>query len=574
MKKLLLLLISLLTLAAHAQKNAPKWIDKQRKAIIEVNVYDKSGNLLRSGTAVYVSDNGDAIASYTLFRGAATATVKESDGKSYPVARLIGADEMYDLMKFRVQVPKRSPFVALAANPPVEGDAAYRVAFSQGKNALFAAGSVTEVSPMKEHYGYYKIDIPLDAAQSDAPLFTEQGELFGLTQEDATGETEFIYAISAAYANTLLLSAMDFMSATYTSIDIPKVWPEEESQAQVALMLLNGSEDAKRHLQTLNDFVESFPNLPDCYQSRASHYAYYRNVLASSPADRANCLKEALNDIDRAMQIADKKGDVYFFKSKLIYDTVLNDSTLTDENWSVESAKAAIQQALDSEDNPLYHQHLADIEFGMNNFAEAFDQYMQVNKSSFATSATYYMAAKAKENTPGVNLFEVLTLLDSAVVKSTGAATSERAAYLLERVEYKNRLMLYDEAIADYDQYYDLMDGRVNDMFYYLREQAKFRKGDMDAALSDIREAIRLNPSNAVYLAEEAAVLMRQEKYTDALTSLKRAIELAPEFEAGYRLAGLCHVRQGNKAEGCEMFRKAKELGDPVVDRLIKEHCE
>ena len=34
------------------------------------------------------------------------------------------------------------------------------------------------------------------------------------------------------------------------------------------------------------------------------------------------------------------------------------------------------------------------------------------------------------------------------------------------------------------------------------------------------------------------------------------------------------YVRQGKKAEACEAFNKAKELGDPVVDKLIKEHCK
>ena len=41
-----------------------------------------------------------------------------------------------------------------------------------------------------------------------------------------------------------------------------------------------------------------------------------------------------------------------------------------------------------------------------------------------------------------------------------------------------------------------------------------------------------------------------------------------PNLKAG------CYVRQGKKAEACEAFNKAKELGDPVVDKLIKEHCK
>ena len=52
------------------------------------------------------------------------------------------------------------------------------------------------------------------------------------------------------------------------------------------------------------------------------------------------------------------------------------------------------------------------------------------------------------------------------------------------------------------------------------------------------------------------------------------ALRLAPDFASCYRLRGICYVRQGKKAEACEAFNKAKELGDPVVDKLIKEHCK
>ena len=134
--------------------------------------------------------------------------------------------------------------------------------------------------------------------------------------------------------------------------------------------------------------------------------------------------------------------------------------------------------------------------------------------------------------------------------------------------------MQYKEAVDDYDLYYDLLKGQVGDRFFYYREQAKFRMKDFPGALADIQSAIRLNPGDPTYPAEEASVYIRMENYDQALRSLENALRIAPDFASCYRLRGICYVRQGKKAEACEAFNKAKELGDPVVDKLIKEHCK
>jgi len=130
--------------------------------------------------------------------------------------------------------------------------------------------------------------------------------------------------------------------------------------------------------------------------------------------------------------------------------------------------------------------------------------------------------------------------------------------------------VLYD----DYDLYYNLLKGQVGDRFFYYCEQAKFRMNDFPGALADIQSAIRLNPGDPTYPAEEASVYIRMENYDQALRSLENALRIAPDFASCYRLRGICYVRQGKKAEACEAFNKAKELGDPVVDKLIKEHCK
>lgn len=81
---LLLILICCHLLPATAQKNAPKWMDKSKKAVVLITTYGKDGAKLTSGTGFYVSETGDVLAAYDLFKGAEKATITDVDGKPTP----------------------------------------------------------------------------------------------------------------------------------------------------------------------------------------------------------------------------------------------------------------------------------------------------------------------------------------------------------------------------------------------------------------------------------------------------------------------------------------------------------
>ena len=258
----------------------------------------------------------------------------------------------------------------------------------------------------------------------------------------------------------------------------------------------------------------------------------------------------------------------------MIYGVASADSTLTDPAWTIEAAMEALDKAIEEDNQPAYHQLRADILFNKGEFQQAFDEYMIVNNSDVASASSYYVAAKAKERVTGFNIGDVIDLLDKAIAKCGTNMNAEAAAYVLERINWRLRLAQYTEAIADYDLYYTLIGGQLLPNFFFLREQAKFRAGDLEGALKDIQAAIQGSPSTPDYYAEEASIYVRQQKYEDALKSIERAIAIAPDFGACYRLRGVCYVRLKKKTEACEAFNKAKELGDPLAGKLIKEHCK
>ena len=571
---LLLILICCHLLPATAQKNAPKWMDKSKKAVVLITTYGKDGAKLTSGIGIFVSETGDVLSAYELFKGAEKATVTDTEGKTYPVTRVIGADELYDVIKVKAETPKKVQFFPIAADPLAVGTVAYLLPYSTEKKADFEQGTITEVSKLKDPYSYYKLSVPLEDGRVNSPILNAEGEVFGLAQADASGKKDVSYAVSASYVNNLAVSSTDFLNSVYNNIGIKKAWPADVEQAQVVLFLKGSTQDAKTYLETLNDFIATFPNSADGYLNRANHYAGRRAELAATPGEQANYLKLALDDIETASKYSDKKGDVYYNKAKLIYGVSAGDTTLTDPAWSVQAAQQTIQKAIEEDDAPVYHQLAGDIHFYLKEFDQAYNEYMVVNNSDLASPNSFYWAAKAKENTPGFNIGDVIALLDGAVDKCGLPLTSEAGQYILERIDWKLRLSQYAEAIADYDLYYKARKGDVGSSFYFYREQAKFRAGDMEGALADIKEAVRLSPDVPDYRAEEASVYVRMKNYTDALASIEETLKVAPDFAACYRLKGICYVRMEKKAEACEALNKAKELGDPLAERLIKEHCK
>ncbi|EFP1064780.1 tetratricopeptide repeat protein, partial [Campylobacter jejuni] len=111
-------------------------------------------------------------------------------------------------------------------------------------------------------------------------------------------------------------------------------------------------------------------------------------------------------------------------------------------------------------------------------------------------------------------------------------------------------------------------------LFYYYREQAAFKAKQFQRALDDIAKAIELNPEDLTYRAEQAVVNLRVGRYEEAEKVLKDALAIDPKYAEGYRLLGICQIQLKQEKAACASFAKAKELGDPNVDELIKKHCK
>lgn len=559
---------------AFAQQKAPKWMEKQKKAVVSITTYKADGTTLHNGTGFFIAEDGKLLSAYSLFKGADKAVVTDTNGKTYPVSRVLAADELYDVIKLQVEIPKKVSYLEMAEAPLNVNAPAYLLPFvkDKGKVKSFGNGKVEEVTKLKDTYHYYKLSFPLQVGWTNAPVCNEEGQVFGLAQEDASGKNECSYAVSAAYANSLAITSTDAFNSTYSNIGIRKAWPADKEQAKIATYIIENTQDAKSFLETLNDFVATFPDWWESYSRRASHYVFRRSELAADAAGQADCLTKAEADLKQSIELSDSKSEALYNAAQLIYSAAVSDTTLkSNPNWNLERAQAVLTEAIQEQDIPAYHQLQADIYFTQGQYEQAYQEYMTVNQSDAANANSWYMASRAKSAVTGFNIGDIIQLLDSAVASCGNPPSVEAAPYLLERIDWRLRLMQYKEAVADYDLYYQVCNGKVDDNFYYYREQAKFRMDDLDGALLDIRQAMNLAPGNAMYPAEEASIYIRQKKYEEALRSIDKALAIAPEFAACYRLRGVCLQRSGKAEEARAALLKAKELGDPAAEKLLND---
>ena len=565
-RKIFFLIAVFQVVTAGAQKGNPKWLDNAGKAIITVETKTKEG-MTRTCPGFFIREDGEAVASYEIFKKAEKAVAITSTGERLEVTHILGADEMYNVIRIKVAVPKKLIFIPVAKVQPALNATAFLPPSRDEKN--LAQGAISEITKISGAFDYYKIDMPLPRTQVGFPLLTETGDVFAVTQADATGKDK-TYGISIAYLQNIRVGATDMFKKVYTDIGIRMAWSTDFDDAQISLMLYSSQQDVPTYLETLNDFIATFPTYTEGYLSRASLFAHNRKTLASTENEQLQLLDKAWNDLESAAKYAKTKGDGFYNKARVIFGVVAGDSLLTNKNWNMKAVEENLQKALKESNRPLYRQLEGEIAFFQADYNKAFNAFAFVNQSAESTGLSFYYAAKSKQLIEGANILDIISLLDSAVAKST---PNEAAAYLLEVIDIKTQLNLYEDVVNDYNRYLIAMNGNVNDAFYYYRAQAKFRTGDLEGALKDIETAILFDKTNAIYYAEKASIYLRLNDIPKAQENAEKAIELEPEFASAYRLIGVCHLRQEKKTEACTFFNKAKELGDPIADRLIKDNC-
>ena len=552
--------------AQLASAQAPKWAEKAKKAVFSVVTYDKENKIKGTGNGFYIDAQGTALSDYTLFENAARAVVINADGKQQDVSRILGANSMYDIVKFNTPIDKKQTTLTLASQPAKVGETVYLLPYSTQKATTLQTGKVTSVDSIGNNSFYYTLEMKTGEKTVSCPIMNANGEVLGLIQKNASDESMESYAIGASYGASLAISALSMNDGALNKIGIKKALPDTEEQALVFLYMSSEQMDKETYLSILNDFLSQYPHSMEGYIRRANYYMSMKDTSKYPLADE---------DLKKAIEVSSSKEDAMFQVAKAMYSYLISQEGKEGYGeWSYDKTLELIRDAIQKNNQPLYVQLEGDILFAQGKYGEAFNCYDKVNQSSLASAATFYSASKAKQLTEGSDINEVLALMDSAIVKLSKPYFGEAAPYFYERADLRAQAGKYREAVMDYNTFYDAVSGDVTAYFYFQREQAEMQCRMYQQALNDINKAVEMAPEEVDYWVEKGSVHLRVNQLDEAIAAFNKALSMNDQYAAAYRMLGYCQAMQKKNKEACANFAKAKELGDEVVDQLIEKYCK
>lgn len=549
--QVLLLAVSLFSLSVAAQPSAVKSV---QKAAFSFVTYDKKGGELGKGNGVFVSADGEAVASFKPFAGAYSVEITDSKGKTFSEVKLLGANEIHNLLHFRIESKTTAAKIA-EPKPLTQGTKLFCVGAKSSQSIQPA--TLKNVETFAGSYSYYIISQTEAAGMEGCPMVTEKGELIGLLETSQT--TANVFATDIRYALSLMPQMLSATDAALLQIHLPVQLPSDESSARIAMMMLASGDSIKR-ISSARDFMNAFPTVIDGYPLVASHAVETGNV------------QEADEVMSKALKNVTDKASANFEYCKIIYNKLLYHPEPAYPSWTLDKALEHLKEAQAINPNGLYRNYEAQILFSQQKYAEA-DEILTslIDSKDVSKSEMYFQKARCQQAL-GANSENIVALLDSAINNIDSLAVSSAAPYFWMRGQQYDLMGKYREAVLDYSRYQAVMKNRVNETFYYTRFIAEVNGKLYQQALIDIQNCIMLNPKELQYPAEKAQLELRVALPDKAAVSANYCIKIAPESPTGYTLLGLALAQLGKKDEARQNLLKAKELGEEKADEYINKY--
>ena len=533
-----------------------KWVKKASKAVFTLKTFNADGSLIGSGNGFFITADGVAVSSYTPFRGAAKAVVIDAMGKEYEVKSIIGANDVYDIAKFRVDATKCQTLRTAPA--AVENTSLWLLPYNAKNAYSCTAAKVKSVQKVQNDYDYYTLEATAPENTVGCPYLNANGEVVGIQQQSSSDDNTTQYAVGAAFATGLKMTGLSLNDPALKDTSIKKDLPDELDQAILTLYLASTLGDAQSFVGLVDDFIAKFPQAPDGYSYKAQIMAAQDNY------------PEADKYMKLAIDNATDKAEARYNYAKMMYQNLIYFYDSASHAWSYEQALEQAEQAVALDPQLPYLTQKAQLLFACKRYADSYAAFQDVIGKGGRTAECFYGAARCKEQLNDTTA--CLALLDSAVATFSKPYLKEAAPYIYARAQALAESGKYRLAVNDYNEYENLMISQVNSEFYYIRSQVEVKARLFQQALNDLDKAIDKSPDILLYRSEKASLQIRVHLLDQAIETASECIRLFPDASDGYLFLGLAQCLKGDKVQGVGNLLKAKDLGDAQADVLIEKY--
>lgn len=555
-RTLIAVLISAL-IPVFVNAKTPKWFKSARKAMFEIVAYDDDGRETARSHGFFTDSNGTGITGLSVLSGAAKAVTIDGQGITRPVEIILGADDTYDVVRFRVRTDKKFTALATSANGAAKDDKVYIL--PSGSDPLETV--IKEVKTISGGHSYYTLRTPWDIALLECPVIDSEGHVAGIIQRGSNGDT-LLYALESAYVTDIVIAALDRETEAYQNLKIKIALPAEEEQALAYIMMLRGVKPMIECRQLHEQFLEQFPGSPD------GMFAMGTFLILEVDSTQYS---EGLAMIDKAIAKSIGEKDRFHCDYANIILNTLSRNIQHPSEWTYDKALDEIDAAIAIKPEPVYHQVRGNILYSMERYQEAYDSFVKVNNSDMGSADTYLTSYYVSRNMAD-SLELGIALLDSVIMKLGTPIPPRAAQVLLERAILKEEAGLNRDAVMDYNSYEQLAGSyNMNSTFYLNRHKVEIKARMYEQALQDIEKARSLSPRDSSLVLEHASLLLRVGQNDDALPLLEELSRAYPDVQDVQRLLGVCYMRREDKVKARRHLTIAKELGDALAAQLLEQ---
>ena len=555
MKKIITILFAA-CVCCMASAQPDKWVKKASKAVFTLKTFNANDELIGSSNGFFITADGIAVSSYTPFRGASKAVVIDAMGKEYPVKSIIGANDTYDIAKFRVDASKCQTL--RTATAVGENTQLWLLPYNAKNGYSCTAATVKSVQKVENDYDYYTLEGNGTENTIGCPYLNAAGDVVGIKQQSSSDDNATQYAVGATFATGLKMTGLSLNDAALKATNIKKELPDELDQAILTLYLASSMGDANSFVGLVDDFIEKFPQAPD-------GYSYKAQIMAA---------KDNYPEADKYMKLAidnaTDKAEAHYNYAKMMYQNLLYFHDSASHAWTYEQALEQAEKAVTLDPQLAYITQKAQLLFACKRYDESFTTFQDAIAKGSHNAECFYGAARCKEQLGDTTAY--IALLDSAVATFSQPYLKEAAPYIFARAQALAENGQYRLAVNDYNEYENLMISQINSEFYYIRSQVEVKGRLFQQALNDLDKAIDKDPSILLYRSEKASLQIRVRLIDDAIDTASECIRLFPDSSDGYLFLGLAQCLKGDKALGVVNLLKAKDLGDTQADTLIEKY--
>ena len=550
--KTLILTIALILGVSTNISAQPGAIKKAADAAFTLTTFNADGSILATSNGVCISTDGIAVSPWKPFIGADKAVIIDAKGQKHEVECLLGANEIYDIVKF--QVSGKTIAAPLATTVSV-GDEAWITPMPKSGNTEKA--DVSSVEKFMDKYNYTILKSSATDKLNGAPVFNAKGQVIGLF--NSAGESQS--STDANYAKDFVVKGLSQNDITLRQSNIRIGLPNTVEEAVVALML-SSEKPTNIHEAIVNEFITKFPQANDGYYALANI-----QVAKGEFANADKTMQTAISNVTA-------KDEAHYNFARLIYRNALIQEfaeKTKSVGWTLDKALDEIKKAETTKANDAYRHLQAQIIYAKGDYAKAYTEFEALTKTKFNNPELYLEMAQSRQHL-GANDQEILDLLNKSIELCDTPYVSTSAPYFYTRGQQLEKMGEYRKAVQDYYTYEYFNQGRLGAAFYYMREQCEVKGRMWQQALQDILIASQLDPKEALYPTEAGSLLLRLNKVDAAISAAQQAIQLDASQPDAHLILGIAQCESKQKEEGLKNIQKAKELGNTQADTFLQKY--